>query len=75
MPLPFLSRSHGAIAFGFFNIESHLLILDQVFFFANGTSGQWETGLTEAQKAAFDARFAAMVPDAEQAAWMLNGHG
>ena len=44
-------------------------------FFANGTSGQWETGLTDEQKAAFDTRFAAMVPDPEQAAWMLNGNG
>lgn len=42
-------------------------------FFANGTSGQWEAGLTEAQKAAFDVRFAELVPDAEQAQWMLDG--
>jgi len=35
MPLAFESESHGTIAFGFFNIESDLLILDQYFFFAN----------------------------------------
>jgi aryl sulfotransferase len=44
-------------------------------FFANGSSGQWERGLTDAQKAAFAARFAALIPDAEQARWMLNGNG
>lgn len=44
-------------------------------FFANGSSGQWESGLTDAQKTAFDARFATLIPDAEQARWMLNGVG
>jgi len=34
MPLAFQSDSHGSVAFGFFNIESDLLILDQYFFFA-----------------------------------------
>lgn len=44
-------------------------------FFANGTNAQWETGLSDEQKAAFHERFAAMVPDAAQARWMLNGNG
>ncbi len=44
-------------------------------FFANGYSGQWESGLTDAQKKAFDARFAALISDAEQGRWMLNGVG
>ena len=44
-------------------------------FFANGSSGQWQAGLSDAQKAAFDDRFAALVPDADQARWMLNGDG
>jgi hypothetical protein len=35
MPLAFESESHGTIAFGFFNIESDLLLLDRYFFFAN----------------------------------------
>lgn len=35
MPLAFRSRSHGTVAFGFFNIESDLLLLDQLFFFAD----------------------------------------
>lgn len=34
MPLAFESESHGTIAFGFFNIESDMLLLDRCFFFA-----------------------------------------
>ena len=34
MPLAFESLSHGTIAFGFFNIESDMLLLDQYFLFA-----------------------------------------
>lgn len=34
MPLAFTSLSHGRIAFGFFNIESDMLLLDRIFFFA-----------------------------------------
>lgn len=35
MPLSFRSRSHGAVAFGFFNIESDMLLLEHYFFFAD----------------------------------------
>jgi hypothetical protein len=35
MPLEFQSLSHGAIAFGFFNIETDLLLLDHYFIFAS----------------------------------------
>jgi hypothetical protein len=35
MPLAFQSLSHGTIAFGFFNIDSDMLLLDQAFFFAS----------------------------------------
>jgi hypothetical protein len=35
MPLAFRSRSHGVIAFGFFNIRTDLLLLDHLFFFAD----------------------------------------
>ncbi len=35
MPLAFQSLSHGTVAFGFFNIESDLLLLDRCFFFAS----------------------------------------
>lgn len=35
MPLAFPSNSHGTIAFGFFNIETDLLLLEQIFFFAD----------------------------------------
>ncbi len=34
MPLAFASLSHGTVAFGFFNIETDMLLLDRVFFFA-----------------------------------------
>jgi hypothetical protein len=34
MPLAFQSLSHGEIAFGFFNIETDMAILNQYFFFA-----------------------------------------
>ncbi|MBA4390815.1 MAG: hypothetical protein C0399_07740 [Syntrophus sp. (in: bacteria)] len=35
MPLAFQSLSHGEISFGFFNIESDMLLLNQYFFFAS----------------------------------------
>jgi hypothetical protein len=34
MPLAFESLSHGRLAFGFFNIDSDMLLLDRYFFFA-----------------------------------------
>jgi hypothetical protein len=34
MPLAFESISHGTIAFGFFNIDCDMLLLDRYFFFA-----------------------------------------
>jgi hypothetical protein len=43
MPLPFDSKSHGTIAFGFFHIESDMLLLENLFFFA----GMFYTRLTE----------------------------
>jgi len=35
MPLAFESRSHGTVAFGFFQIESHMVLLQDAFFFAD----------------------------------------
>ena len=35
MPLAFESLSHGTVAFGFFNIESDLLLLERSLFFAS----------------------------------------
>ncbi|RLA04182.1 MAG: hypothetical protein DRQ47_03825 [Gammaproteobacteria bacterium] len=35
MPLAFDSKNHGKIAFGFFNIESDMLLLEHYFFFAS----------------------------------------
>jgi len=34
MPLAFDSSSHGKIAFGFFNIETDMLLLENYFIFA-----------------------------------------
>jgi hypothetical protein len=34
MPLAFESKSHGTVAFGFFNIDSDMLLLEDAFFFA-----------------------------------------
>ncbi len=39
MPLSFNSRSHGAVAFGFFNIEADMLLLERLFFFADAFCG------------------------------------
>lgn len=44
-------------------------------FFANGTSAQWESKLTDNQKTRFLARFADLVRESEQARWMLHGEG
>ncbi len=58
MPLAFDSLSHGKIAFGFFNIETDLLLLNRYFFFASDfcrylveavpylRAGDWETAWT-----------------------------
>lgn len=35
MPLAFSSLSHGEIAFGFFNIDTDMLLLEKYFFFAD----------------------------------------
>jgi len=35
LPLAFPSLSHGTVAFGFFNIDVDMLLLDRLFFFAH----------------------------------------
>ncbi len=35
MPLAFESISHGTVAFGFFNIDTDMLLLERYFFFAD----------------------------------------
>ena len=56
MPLSFTSQSHGNIAFGFFNIESDMLLLENHFFFAddfcqwiNQMANQEDVGLKKIQ--------------------------
>jgi len=46
MPLSFRSENHGNIAFGFFNIESDMLLLENHFFFADRFC-QWMGELAE----------------------------
>jgi hypothetical protein len=46
MPLSFRSENHGNIAFGFFNIESDMLLLENHFFFADRFCG-WMGDLSE----------------------------
>ncbi len=46
MPLSFKSESHGDIAFGFFNIESDMLLLESHFFFADRFC-EWMTQMAD----------------------------
>ncbi len=46
MPLSFKSESHGDIAFGFFNIESDMLLLENYFFFADKFC-EWVTQIAD----------------------------
>ncbi len=50
MPLPFASTSHGKIAFGFFNIESDMLLLEEMFFFADVFCGVMAAKIPEAKQ-------------------------
>lgn len=44
-------------------------------FFATGGTGNWEGSLTEADLAAYDARLAELIPDAEARRWLEEGTG
>ena len=46
MPLAFRSTTHGTVAFGFFNIETDLLLLENHFFFVTDFA-RWVTALCE----------------------------
>ncbi|MCA1793126.1 MAG: hypothetical protein LC660_04495 [Desulfobacteraceae bacterium] len=46
MPLSFDSASHGPAAFGFFNIESDMLLLERFFFFCDDFC-TWITSLAD----------------------------
>jgi len=45
MPLAFESLSHGTIAFGFFNIESDMLLLELVKYVWRGGYPRWKNEL------------------------------
>lgn len=48
---------------------------DDQAFFAGGQSGHWQQAFTEAQIAAYDARFATLVPDPAHRHWIETGLG
>lgn len=54
MPLSFESRSHGPVAFGFFNIESDMLLLERTFFFCDDFCTWIATLSEQASPAALD---------------------
>jgi len=53
MPLAFDSLSHGSIAFGFFNIDSDMLLLDRYFFFSTDFCDHISTMVESDDKEAF----------------------
>jgi hypothetical protein len=46
---------------------------DESRFFASGENGQWESFLSDSEKAAFESRFAELVSDPELADWVFSG--
>ena len=60
MPLAFESLSHGTVAFGFFNIESDMLLLQNLFFFAPDFCGLVSDAARTAPGRAFDKSLAAV---------------
>lgn len=52
MPLAFESISHGTVAFGFFNIESDMLLLEHYFFFAEDFCG-WISSMAREEATPF----------------------
>lgn len=52
MPLSFESHSHGPVAFGFFNIESDMLLLERYFFFCEDFC-EWSATLVEQESPVF----------------------
>lgn len=61
MPLAFQSLSHGTVAFGFFHIETDMLLLDRLFFWAEDFSSL----IGELAQAPDDAPFQADLPGFE----------
>ncbi len=58
MPLAFQSLSHGTVAFGFFNIDTDLLLLEHYFFFAE----EFCRGVAEMARAAPGQDAAVLLP-------------
>jgi hypothetical protein len=60
MPLAFESLSHGTVAFGFFNIESDMLLLENLFFFAPDFCGLVSKAAQTAPGRVFEKNLAAI---------------
>lgn len=73
MPLAHQSLSHGVVAFGFFHIETDLLVLERLFFFA----GDFCAWLRDLAQAAGDRDFTGELPGwvIEDPAAMGDLHG
>lgn len=62
MPLSFESSSHGPIPFGFFNIETDLLLMDRYFFFAEDFC-EWIIAWTDAEELGLDRKRVYVIQD------------
>ena len=72
MPLAFNSLSHGQVAFGFFNIESDMLLLGHDFFFST-TFCAYMTRIAEKDQAVAPDAFTGMTIDHSENIGDLNG--
>lgn len=58
MPLAFPSLNHGTIAFGFFNVDTDLLLLEHYFLFANDFCSYIATLASRSEQSAFETSWA-----------------
>jgi hypothetical protein len=77
MPLAFDSMSHGRIAFGFFNIESDMLLCDRYFLFADVFCNYVENLVEDVAEKAYQAFWEVRFIDTAEAIGDLMGaiHG
>ena len=77
MPLAFESMSHGTVAFGFFNIDTDMLLLDRYFFFAREFCGCLEEIAEKNPEKPFDTRWDGYtIPDPEDIGDLMGAiHG
>ena len=77
MPLAFQSISHGTLPFGFFNIESDMLLLDRYFLFASNFCMNVAHIAEMANKSPFDTTWSVHIIDQPELIGDLHGaiHG